>query len=389
MLKRILGIGVCLSFILACGAAFAETPASELNEAILYFVNDPREITYADLNKVVERNRQYQMERDNLNEAQVTSFFEHMQKFGIKNAGNNSNQIRVAYVVQSQGDETNGVIVVKGDFEQAKLLDLFKKHYSEHSNEHSADVIKSNKFAQIQKEKSENPFVNQEISLFGRKAHIFPMPVRNRELIALSTGDAVLISSAPRGNRKLLQETLGVVEGKIAPKTPAPNSKVTLTFAATKAEKQQMDKGIMARYDGQKKDSLSKKKFTKRLGERVRQKVIKNKVEFMVDSLNEMNRATMTVERGNVGEMTKSATLVAKFESPARAAKIKKNIMKHMVTEIKRNDNVKDKFALGNVSITTQGNELHMRCKFQDAKEQLHGFNLISSYVVKGLLERL
>jgi hypothetical protein len=369
--------------------AFAATPTSDLNDAILYFANDPREITYADLNKVVERNRQYQLERGNLNDSQVTSFFEHMQKFGIKNSGTGSNQIRVGYVVQSQGTETNGVIVVKGDFEQAKLLELFDKHYGEHSNEHADAVKKNNTFAQLQKDPSDNPFTKQEIRLFGRSAHIYPMPVRSRELVVLSSGDSVLISSAPRGNRKLLQQTLSVVEGKTPAVAPAPNSRVVLTFAATNAEKQQMDKGIMARYDGNKKDAISKKKFTKRLGERVRQKVIKNKVEFMVDSLNEMDQATMTVERGNAGEMTKTATLVAKFESPQRAATIKKNIMKHVVKEIKRNENVQDKFAMGNISITTQGNELHMRCKFQDSKEQLHGFNLISSYIVKGLLERL
>ncbi|HNV69009.1 MAG TPA: hypothetical protein PKO06_04865, partial [Candidatus Ozemobacteraceae bacterium] len=170
---------------------------------------------------------------------------------------------------------------------------------------------------------------------------------------------------------------------------PAPNTRVVLTFCATKAEKQEMDKRIMARYEGQKKDAISKKKLTKRLGERVRQKVIKNKIEFMIDSLNEMDHATMTIDRGNTPEMVKSASLVAKFESPERAAQIKKNIMKHLVKEIKRTDNVNDKFALGNVSVTTQGSELIMRCKFQDAKEQMHGFNLISSYVAKGMLDRL
>lgn len=389
MLKRFFGLCLCLSLSLACGVAFAGTPTSDLNEAILYFVNDPRELTYADLNKVVEINRQYQLERNILNEGQVTNFFEHMQKFGIKNAGAGTNQIRVGYVVQSHDTETNGVIVVKGEFEQAKLLDLLKKHYSEHSNEHSAAVMKGNAFAKAQKEGAENPFISQETKLFGRSAHIFPMPVRNRELIALSSGDAVLISSAPRGNRKLLQQTLDVVEGKVAAVAPAPNTRVVLTFCATPVEKKEMDTRIMARYDGQKKDAISKKKFTKRLGERVRQKVIKNKIEFMVDSLNEMDHATMTIERGNVGEMAKSASLVAKFENAERAAQVKKNIMKHMVKEIKRNDNVHDKFALGNVSITTQGNELVMRCQFKDANEQLGGFNLISSYIAKGLLERL
>ncbi len=389
MLKRLFGLCLCLSLGLACGVAFAETPASELNDAILYFVNDPRELTFADLNKVVESNRQYDLERGIVNDGQVTNFFEHMQKFGVKNAGTGQNQIRVAYVVQSQGTETNGVIVVKGDFEQAKLLDLLKKHYSEHSNEHAPALMKKDAFARVQNEKAENPYIVQETKLFGRSAHIFPMPVRNRELIALSTGDTVLISSADRGNRKLLQQTLDVVEGRVAKVAPAPNTRVVLTFCATAAEKKEMDTRIMARYEGQKKDAISKKKLTKRLGERVRQKVIKNKIEFMIDSLNEMDHATMTIERGNAGEMTKSAMLVAKFEDADRAAKVKKNIMKHLVKEIKRTENVNDKFALGNVSVTTQGNELVMRCKFADAKEQMHGFNLISSYVAKGLLDRL
>ncbi|MFZ2958223.1 MAG: hypothetical protein WA705_15145 [Candidatus Ozemobacteraceae bacterium] len=390
MLKRFSGLCLCLGLGLACCTpVLAVTPTSELNDAVLYFVNDPREITYVDMNKLVERNREYQLERGNLTNDQITNFFEHMQKYGIKNAGSGANPVRVAYVCQSQGTETNGVIVVKGDFEQPKLLAMLNEHYGEHSTEHSAAIMKNNTFAKAQNEKAENPFVEQDTKLFGCSAHIYPMPVRGRELIALSAGDAVLISSAPRGNRKLLQQTLDVVSGKVPTVAPAPNTHVVLTFAATPAEKKQMDSGIMSRYEGEKKDAISKKKFTKKLGERIRQKVIKNKIEFMIDSLDEMQQATMTIDRGNVGEMTKSATLVAKFETADRAATIKKNVMKHMIKEIKRNENVQDKFALGNVSITTQGNELLMRIKFRDSKEQLHAFNLISSYIAKGLLERL
>ncbi|MBF0501029.1 MAG: hypothetical protein HQM09_12900 [Candidatus Riflebacteria bacterium] len=393
MLKRLYGFCLCLGLGigLTCGApAFAgNTPTAELNDAVLFFVNDPRELTYTDLNKLVERNKEYHQERGTLTTDQVSSFFEHMQQFGVKNAGDGTNQIRVGYVVQSQGFEPIGVIVVKGDFDRPKLLDLLKKHYSEHSDEHSAAVMKANTFSAVQKEKAVNPYIEEETTLFGHSAHIFPMPLRGRELIAVSTKDAVLISSAPRGNRNLLQQTVDVVDGKVAMQQPSPNSHVVFTFAASAAEKQEIDKRIWTRYNDEKKDSITQKKHMKKLGERIRQKVIKNKVEFMVESLDDMDQATLTIDRGNAGEMTKTASLVAKFENASRASEIKKNIMKHLIKEIKRNDNVQDKFALGNVSITTQGNQLFIRCQFRDSKEQLHGFNLISSYIAKGLLERL
>lgn len=388
-MKRLLGILVLGLIVGVCGQPAWATDSSELNDAVMYFVNDPQEITFADMNKLIERNKAYQQEHKLLTEDQITKFYENIANHGVRNPGP-GNQVRVAYVVQNQGPEIQGVIVLKGDFDRAKVLETVKKHYVEHSGEHEAAVTKPGQFEKAHGDaKAPNPYVESDITISGHSAHVFPMPLKNRELIVASTDEAILISSAERGNRTLLVKTLAVVDGKIPTKEPAPNTKVVMTLAPSAGEKNQMEDRIWKRYDEQKQDSLAKRKALKKMGERFRQKVIKNKVQFFVDSFQDLNQGTLTVDRGRAGEMTKTATMEANFASADQANEVKKRLMKHMIKEIKRQDDVKDKFALGNISITTQGTKVLMRCQLRDSKEQLHAFHLISTYVAKGMLERL
>jgi len=389
-MKRFIGVLVLALAFGVCGQPSWATDSSELNDAVLYLVNDPQELTYADINKLIDRNKIFQQEHKNLTEDQVTSFYQHIAEHGVRNPGTGQNQVRVAYVVQNQGPDIQGVVVLKGDFDREKVLDIVKKHYAEHSGEHAAAVTKQTQFDRVHGEKkAANPYAEADTTIDGHSAHIFPMPLRNRELIVVSTDGAILISSAERGNRKLLGKTIAVVDGRIPLKEPAPSTKVVMAFAPSNQEKNRMEDGIWKRYDQQKQDTLSQKKHLKKLGERFRQKVIKNKIQFFVDSLQELNQGTMTVERGRTGDLTKTATMEADFASPDQAGEVKKRLLKHMVKEIKRQDDVKDKFALGNISITTQGNKVLLRCQLRDSKEQLHAFHLISTYVDKGMLERL
>ncbi len=388
-MKRLTSFLVLAMVVVWLGVPAGATTTDELNDAVLFFVNDPQELAFADLNKLIERNKIFHQERGTLGEDQIQSFYRHIAEHGVRNPGP-ENQVRVAYVVQNQGLDTQGVLVLKGDFDRAKVLETVKKHYVQHSSEHEAAVTQPDRFAAAHGEiKPANPYVETESVIDGAQAHIFPMPLKNRELIMASTGDYILISSAGRGNRALLRRTIAVAQGKLPLREPAPNSKVVMTFAPSASEKDQMGKGIWKRYDQQKRDSLATHKHLKKMGERFRQKVIKNKVECFVDSLEELEQGTLTVQRGRQGEMTKVATLEASFASADQANDVKKRLVKHMVKEIKRQDDVKDKFALGNVSITTQGNKVLVRCQLRDSKEQLHAFHLISTYVSKGMMERL
>lgn len=389
MLKRLAGLCICAGLLIAAPAVIAKTPTAELNDAVLFFVNDPQELTFCNVSKLIDRSETYHRERNTINDEQSSSFYKHLQEYGIVGAGQSDALVEVGYVVSNAKSDTEGVIVVKGQFDRTKLLDMLKKHYTEHSTEHADAVKKDNKFAQVQKESGENPYTSVETTFHGQSAHVFPMPLRGREMVVVSTTDAVLISSAKRGNRDLLARTLDVVTGKLARREPAPNTQVVMHFAPTEAERSELTKRLWARYDEQKKDSISQKKRLKKFGERIRQRVIRNKVDFIADSIEEMDESTLTVNRGRAGEMTKVTTLVSTYESDDRAADVKKGMMKHLIKEIKRNDNVQDKFAMGNISITSQGKQVVVRCQLRDSKEQLHAFNLISSYVVKSLLERL
>lgn len=363
------------------------TEPHELNDAILFFVNDPQEITFCDMNLLVDRNRMYQLERKNLDEAQVQNFFEHMQTHGIIDAGTGANKCEVGYVVQNNGTEVNGVLAIKGKYDKEKLLGYFRNHYTEHSNEHAGQTSQQ-KFSGLHGEKATNPYVEVQQSMQGQQAHIFPMPLANRELIVVSSPDVVYISSARRGQRNLLQRTMDVLTGRL-PRKPAPKSvKVVMNFAPTGEEKQQIEQRVWARYDEQRKDSVSKKKYLKKAGERFRQRIIRGKVKFIMEAMQEMEVSTFTVYRGSDGDMTKIAILESTFADTDRAQDVKKRVMKHMIKEIKRNDNVQDKFALGKVSITTQGPKVLVRVDLQDSKEQLHAFNLISGYITTGFVER-
>ncbi len=388
MAKRWSAILVLVGFLgMVSGVAMA-ADAAALNDAVLFFVNDPQQLTFCDMNKLVEANKTYHQEHGLVNDANIQTFYQKIMEHGVVNPGPD-NKVQVGYVVQNQGADVIGVLVVKGKFEHEKVLDTLKKHYGVHSNEHAAAVMAQDKFSSAQKEKAQNPYTQADMTINGQQAHVFPMPLDNRELICVTTGDYTLFSSGPRGNRKLLTQTLDVVTGKLAAKPADANTKVVLTFSASPAEKKQLEERAWVRYDAQKKDSLSQKKFLKKSAERIRQRVIRNKIEYMFTAIEDMQQATMTIERGREGNMTKNATLIATFKSPAEAADVKARLMKHMVKEIKRNDNVQDKFALGNVSITTAGNQCQIKCNLRDAKEQMHAFNLISSYVAKGMFDRL
>ena len=282
------------------------------------------------------------------------------------------------------------MIVLKGRFEEEKLINYFRTHYNEHSKEHEAGVIAAQKkFSQAHEETGVNPYQETTITIDGYKAHVFAMPLGNRELIVLATPKGILISSARRGNRRLLQKTNSVVQGKLPRREAPANSKVVFTFRPTKAEKTTLEHRVWARYDEKKSDSLSKKKYLKKAGERFRQRIIRRKVAFLMDAMNEMEQTTLIIDRGRKGDMTKTATLVSEFDSPKMAKEVKKKLIKHMVKEIKRNTNVQDKFALGNVSITTIDNKTLVRLELRDSKEQLHAFHLISGYIAKGLLDRM
>ena len=275
-MKRFIGVLVLALAFGVCGQPSWATDSSELNDAVLYLVNDPQELTYADINKLIDRNKIFQQEHKNLTEDQVTSFYQHIAEHGVRNPGTGQNQVRVAYVVQNQGPDIQGVVVLKGDFDRETVLDIVKKHYAEHSGEHAAAVTKQTQFDRVHGEKkAANPYAEADTTIDGHSAHIFPMPLRNRELIVVSTDGAILISSAERGNRKLLGKTIAVVDGRIPLKEPAPSTKVVMAFAPSNQEKNRMEDGIWKRYDQQKQDTLSQKKHLKKLGERFRQKVIK------------------------------------------------------------------------------------------------------------------
>ncbi|MBF0546501.1 MAG: hypothetical protein HQM08_18790 [Candidatus Riflebacteria bacterium] len=360
------------------------------NDSVLCFSNDPQELNFADMNKLVELNKNYQLDHKTVDQNMVNDFFKHIQEHGIKNAGTGENQVRVAYVVKNYGVDVAGVVVLKGDFDQDGVLNILRKHYAEHSNEHSAAVIKNNKFAAAQGEKgaSANPFQETTGVVAGVQAHIFPMPLLDREFITLSTGNTVLFSSAPRGKRELLEKTVAVVTGKLPMKTPATDSKIIMTFAPSQEDKKQIEQRAMARYDKQKADSLAQKKRLAKLGERIRQRVIRSKIQYVLDCIDQLQTGTMVIERSRSGDLSKTATVALCFNNADTAADAKKRIVKHLVKEIKNTASPKDKFALSNISVTSKGNYAYLRCQLKDASEQIHAFNLISIYVTDGVLER-
>ncbi len=389
MFKRFCSFLMVSIAIIAVATPGFATETSQLNEAVLFLVNDPQQLSFCDMNLLVERNKMYQKERGTLKDDQIAEFFQKIQEHGVVDAGTGANPVQVAYVVQNQPNGLNGVLVIKGKFDQQKVTDLMRKNYQQHSTEHEAGVMKNQKFAAAQKEAAANPFTEVKTTIDGHNAHIFPMPLRDRELIVVSGKDVSLISSANRGNRELLKKTIAVVDGKLPMKSASSHSKVVMTFAPDKSEKVELEKRMWARYDKQRTDTLAKKKHLKKFGERFRQRVIRNKVQFFADTLDDLQDGTLTIERDRENQMTKVATLVTTHESADAASEVKKRLMKHMIKEIKRNDNVNDKFALGNISITTKDNQTVVRCQLKDSKEQLHAFNLISSYVAKGMLERM
>ncbi|MBF0410129.1 MAG: hypothetical protein HQM10_22485 [Candidatus Riflebacteria bacterium] len=386
-ISRILLIGLFLFAV--TGGLFAKVTQEE-NDAILAFANDPQNMEFADLNRLVQMTTDYELSRGIVNQNKINEFFRNVQQHGVPDAGKGTNQIRVAMVMQNHGNDVIGTLVLKGEFDQQNVIATIKKHYFEHSNEHAAETAqKQGNFAAVHGETANNPYQEVTGQICGYQAHIYPMPLQNRELIIVATKGGIVASSAPRGQRNLLNQTIAVVDGRVPMKGPASETKINLAFSPSQAEKDKIEKMALERYDQEKKDSLSKKKFLAKTGERIRQKVIRSKVQFVLDSIQDMDQTTVAIKRSNVSERSKKLIFQVKFQNQNLAADVKKKIVKHLVKEIQKTQNPKDKFALGNIGITQGGNYVFVKCELDDASEQLHAFNLISSYVSRGVQQRL
>lgn len=364
----ILAVFICLAPVLA-----AETQAPPVEDKVLFFVNEPSELSFVEMGKIISYVENYYRNVGLVNSEDVEKFFQALRNHGAPNAGNS--KAYVALVVQDGSHPSNtsyspcGVLVVRGQFDKAKVIDILKRHYAEHTA----------------KTGHEQHFT--ETPSGSLTVHRFTLPEKDRELTIISFGDYCLFSSAKIGDTRLLKETAKVLQDRSFKPNLYSETNVRFTVKPDDNDRQKLTKVINDKYEDLKQNKVLLKRkglkgfFTRRFAD--------HKVKFINDAIGELNDVDFTVYRmRNENANMKRVSLVSTFANEETARKVKKNILNHLNDAIKGASHPEDKLGLSNVKIVADGNKCSIETELGTEEEQLQCFALISSYIARSIIRK-
>lgn len=365
--------------VLCIGITLAAQAASALDGA-LFFVNDPRELTFADLTKVSAFCENYYRQTGILNSKDMERFFEVVRSHGAPNAG--MEKSLVGLVVQDAAAAGNGsgvprgVLVIYGTFDKEKALELLRRNYDEHMTKTAHDPVFS--------EGDDTALLDGKTA----RVHTFGLPAKNRELTMVSFGKYVLFHSAAVGDRGLLQDTVRALADKnIAPVNDGQSS-VRYNLVPTGDDKAKLVSFVNKKYEDYKQNNI----MTQRKGLRrfLTNRIANHKVEFVNAAIGELGNADIQIERmRNEGANAKRMTMVSTFSDEDTARKVKKNVLKHLNDVIKNASNPQDKLGMSNnVRITAEGPVVKIETQLATEEEQLHTFAIVSSFIARSMVRQ-
>ncbi|HPG57501.1 MAG TPA: hypothetical protein PKW98_06770 [Candidatus Wallbacteria bacterium] len=368
MLCSLLMVFICLV------PAFAANDAAPVSEdKVLFFVNNPAEISFVEMGKIMSYVENYYRNVGLINSQDVEKFFQALRNHGAPNAG--SSKAYVALVIQdaSHPDNTSyspcGVLAVRGQFDKAKVIDILKRHYAEHT----AKTSHENHFAETK---------SGDVTV-----HRFALPEKDRELTIISFGEYCLFSSAKIGDTRLLKETAKYLQDKSFKANLNSETNVRFLVKADDMDKQKLNKIINDKYEDLKQNKVLLKRkglkgfFTRRFAD--------HKVKFINNAISELNDVDFTVYRmRNENANMKRVSVVSTFANEDTARKVKKNILNHLNDAIKGASHPEDKLGLSNVKIIADGNKCSIETELGTEDEQLQCFALISSYVARSIIRK-
>lgn len=377
MVKSSLKVLVCSILLLSAFTfhAFAATqaPAAAPEDKVLFFVNEPAELSFVDMGKVISHVENYYRTIGLVNSKDVEKFFQALRNHGAPGAG--SSKAFVALVIQDSSHPSNtsylpcGVLAVRGSFDKAKVIDILKRHYTEHTT----------------KTGHEQHFTETKSGAVN--VHRFALPEKDRELTIISFDNYCLFSSAKIGDTRLLKETAKILQDKSFKANLNSESNVHFLIKADDLEKQKLTKIINDKYEDLKKNKVLLKRkglkgfFTRRFAD--------HKVKFINNAIGELNDVNFTVYRmRNDDANMKRISVVSNFANEDTARKVKKNILSHLNDAIKGASHPEDKLGLSNVKIIADGNKCSIETELGTEEEQLQCFALISSYIARSIIRQ-
>lgn len=359
--------------VLTLALVLMAATGSVADDGALFFVNDPQNLVYADLNKIATVCENYYRSLGILNSDDMAKFWEVVRSHGAPKAG--AGKSLVGLVIQDTSHPANGtgvprgVLVLHGAFDKAKVLELMRKNYVEH----------------VEKAGHE-PFFN-EFEKKGIKVHKFGLPAKNRELTMMSFSGYHLFHSAQVGDIGLLNETVtAITTRRPATEEGTMQAAVRYRLAPTAEDKTHLNNLVDKKYDKWKAENLA----TKRRGLKrfIMGRVSRGKVDFVHAAINELGDADLEIDRLRDASInTKRMRLVASFDNEQKARDVKKKLLSHLGDVIKSSPNPADKFGMANnVRITCEGSAVTVESQLTSAEEQLHTFAILSSYIARSML---
>ncbi|HNV68738.1 MAG TPA: hypothetical protein PKO06_03510, partial [Candidatus Ozemobacteraceae bacterium] len=135
-------------------------------------------------------------------------------------------------------DSLNVCFVLKGDLDTDKFLAFADKRYQRYF-----DTIRAQKLI----EQTPTP---RFIRVAGKSARIYPFAFRQAEAVVTTFPGHVIISTVPAGDYSLIEETVGVLEGRIPASTEQPEKIGFMTTFVPLAQERNEIRQFENRYEG-------------------------------------------------------------------------------------------------------------------------------------------
>ena len=362
-------------FVLSCGLAFGLT-APETSSKVMLVVNDPQELVFTDLEPLVQYTRQRLEADKTITERDVVNFFEALRDHGAPNAGTGAST-KVAMMVPPDNGATQGILVVKGSFDRAKVLEIISRRYAEHVNEH------------LDSARQQELGIGAAVKpILGLRTYRFVMPVRDRELHIVDLADYTVFASHKKGDLALLEKTLNVLSGKIPVKSPDVRAtQVVYNFEPTAAEQDQAMAAIDDAFNRYTSGSMGYRRGVARFTDTIKRIVAQSKVRQAKEAFKNMFRTTLRVDRGFAADQnSKSMTMQMQFQDTSVAQSVKASAVKHLVAEMKKPANQGLVAAMQNPQITTAANSVFVKVPMETEQDQMYAFSVMSTYVARQIL---
>jgi hypothetical protein len=364
-------LGFCLVLTMSPGA-LAQPSVSQ--DSVMFVTNSPEELILFPINRLIDATRQRLEKRKILDQRNVAEFWSFLREHGIPEAG--SGEAFVGMVVSAKDPSTEGVLVVQGNFDKERILEMISRRYAEHVNEH------------ITYDRQQAMGIGRPVSVpWKYSTHRFYLPLRQRELLIVDMGNTILFSSHRLGQLDLLSRTITSLQRPRITRVGDATSRISYSFEPTSEEKEQILEQLDTAYTDYREGRMAHRRGVKRFSEQLRRLVVDKKFRQIREYVEAMEKVTFRVDRliGAPGN-TKNMNVTLKFNTKAVAQAVKAGLVKHLVAEMKAPVNQSELLAFQNPRIAQSDERVVITLTLGTEQEQLQAFSIMAGYVARSIL---